>query len=137
MEKAEKLLKRLPLLDIVELREQWYLHFNRDVEINMSSKLLRLAIGYRIQELEFEASDRCDAIRHLASLQSDQIEQKGYGYAQRMKPGTKLLREYRGKNHEVQAVDYGRFVYAGQVFKSLSAVARKITGTPRSGAVFF
>ncbi len=51
-------------------------------------------------------------------------------------PGTRLLREWQGSTHEVLVLDTG-FEYAGQTYKSLSAIARAITGTPWSGPAFF
>lgn len=53
-----------------------------------------------------------------------------------LRPGTRLLREWQGHTHEVRVLD-GGFEYAGQTFKSLSAIARAITGTPWSGPAFF
>lgn len=53
-----------------------------------------------------------------------------------LKPGTRLLREWQGATHEVLVLDVG-FDYAGQTYKSLSAIARAITGTPWSGPLFF
>jgi hypothetical protein len=53
-----------------------------------------------------------------------------------LRPGTRLLREWQGATHEVRVLDSG-FDYAGQTYKSLSAVARAITGTPWSGPLFF
>ena len=53
-----------------------------------------------------------------------------------LRPGTRLLREWQGTTHEVRVLDAG-FDYAGQTYKSLSAVARAITGTPWSGPLFF
>jgi hypothetical protein len=53
-----------------------------------------------------------------------------------LRPGTRLLREWRGTTHEVLVVAHG-FEYAGKTYKSLSAIARAITGTPWSGPAFF
>lgn len=52
-------------------------------------------------------------------------------------PGTTLVREYNGITYRVSVLDDGRFELAGRPFKSLSAVARAITGTAYSGPVFF
>lgn len=52
-------------------------------------------------------------------------------------PGTVMVREYGGDEHRVTVTADGRFAYAGQSYKSLSAVARHITGTPWNGLVFF
>ncbi len=53
-----------------------------------------------------------------------------------LRPGTRLLREWQGSTHEVLVLGVG-FEYAGQTYKSLSAIARAITGTPWSGPAFF
>jgi hypothetical protein len=54
-----------------------------------------------------------------------------------IKPGTRLLREWQGETHEVIAESSGRFLYRGQTYRSLSAIARAITGTRWSGPTFF
>lgn len=53
-----------------------------------------------------------------------------------LRSGTRLLREWRGATHEVLVVAHG-FEHAGKTYKSLSAIARAITGTPWSGPAFF
>jgi hypothetical protein len=50
--------------------------------------------------------------------------------------GTKLLREWRGVMHEVTVID-GGYEHQGRRYRSLSAVARAITGTQWSGPLFF
>ena len=52
-------------------------------------------------------------------------------------PGTTLGREYNGITYRVMVMDDGRFELNGHPFKSLSKVAREITGTVYSGPVFF
>jgi hypothetical protein len=52
-------------------------------------------------------------------------------------PGTVMVREYGGEEHRVTVTAEGRFEYGGQSYRSLSAVARQITGTPWNGLVFF
>lgn len=51
-------------------------------------------------------------------------------------PGTILTREYRGEVHQVTALDRG-FEYRGGVYRSLSGVAKAITGTQWNGYLFF
>ena len=53
-----------------------------------------------------------------------------------LSPGTRLLREWQGRTHHVTVVPDG-FEYAGKVWRSLSAIAKSITGTAWSGPVFF
>jgi hypothetical protein len=51
-------------------------------------------------------------------------------------PGTFLVREFQGKTHTVKVLDQG-FEYENQRFKSLSRIAREITGTNWNGYAFF
>ena len=51
--------------------------------------------------------------------------------------GVKLVREWQGDVHEVQVVGVQQFRYRQQTYKSLSAIARQITGTPWNGHAFF
>src|SRR5260370_14843772 len=53
-----------------------------------------------------------------------------------LKPGTRLVREWQGRTYEVLVLDDG-FSWQGTSYRSLSAVAGKITGTARSGPLFF
>jgi hypothetical protein len=54
----------------------------------------------------------------------------------RIKPGTRLLRTWRGRVYTVTA-DEGDFVFEERRYRSLSVIAREITGTPWSGPAFF
>lgn len=53
-----------------------------------------------------------------------------------IKPGTKLLREYQGIKHEVIVTDDG-YRYKDTIYRSLSKIAREITGTQWNGKLFF
>ena len=53
-----------------------------------------------------------------------------------IKPGTRLLREWHGKTHEVIVTEEG-VRFNGKSYRSLSEVARTITGTRWSGPLFF
>lgn len=50
--------------------------------------------------------------------------------------GTRFIREFKGKKHEVTALEKG-FNYNGKTYKSLSAIANEITGTRWNGKKFF
>jgi hypothetical protein len=54
----------------------------------------------------------------------------------RIKPGTRLIRQWEGKTHQVTVSESG-FEYNGEQYKSLSVIARLITGTRWSGSLFF
>ena len=53
-----------------------------------------------------------------------------------MKPGARFVREWRSRTHVVSVVD-GGFVYEGETFRSLTAIAVKITGAHWSDPRFF
>ena len=53
-----------------------------------------------------------------------------------LKPGTKLIREHQGQRHEVIVQEKG-YRYQDQIYRSLSAIARGITGTQWNGKLFF
>jgi DUF2924 family protein len=53
-----------------------------------------------------------------------------------LRPGTRLVREWQGRTYDVLVVDDG-FSWQGTRYRSLSAIARKITGTAWSGPLFF
>jgi hypothetical protein len=54
----------------------------------------------------------------------------------RIKPGTCLIRDWRGRSHRVLVLGEG-YEYAGKKYASLSQIARLITGTRWSGPLFF
>ena len=55
----------------------------------------------------------------------------------KLKVGTKLVREWGGSTHEVVVVEGARFGYRGMVYKSLTEIAKEITGAHWSGPRFF
>lgn len=101
-------------------------------------RFLESRLAYRIQELAYgglgqETLDRLDAI-------ADELEGKTpkrrSALQDRPIAGTRLLREYQGVEHSV-TVRHNDFEYQGRPYKSLSAIARHITGTNWNGVVFF
>lgn len=56
--------------------------------------------------------------------------------ALKISDGTKLVREFKGKRHSVTVISAG-YEYNGENYKSLSAIANKITGTRWNGKKFF
>ncbi len=128
-------LEHLPTSDLKQLwSKRWK---NGAMPKKVSRELLVLGLAYdqqvRIQGgLSREAQRRLDAI--TTSL--DRSGKVDLAAPIRIKPGTKLVREWQGEKHEVTVLDK-RFAYRGRQFDSLSEVARAITGTRWSGPVFF
>lgn len=51
-------------------------------------------------------------------------------------PGTVITKEYKGANYQVKVLEKG-FEYNGKIYKTLSAVAKEITGAHWNGYLFF
>ena len=132
-------LEFLASLKLHQLRKEWTRHYRSEASSTMSPELLRRAIGYKIQETELGGLSRRAQLR-LSSLRSTSGKGKE---ADRMhaaldlKAGTKLIREWQGKAHEVLALDDGQFAYSGKTYRSLTIIARQITGAHWSGPRFF
>ena len=137
---SKEALSRLPQLDIRELREEWRRLYKADTSPRLSSELLIRAIVHRMQEVALGGL-RPELQRQLRQLRQIALEPKQTGAAttrlrSQLKPGTRLVREWRGRTYEVLVLDDG-FSWQGTDYRSLSAIARKITGTAWSGPLFF
>ncbi len=99
-------------------------------------------LAYRIQELAFgglpdETKAELERIAYEdESRRQDNPARRGKSKGTRPLPGTRIVRDWNGQRHEVTAVD-GGFEYKGRKYKSLSAIAKVITGAHWSGPQFF
>jgi hypothetical protein len=103
----------------------------------ISRDLLLRALCFRLQQKAY-GGHNATFKRRLRSMADElkrtgAIEAKG---AQTVNPGTRLIREWQGTVHEVTVSDDG-YVYRDQRYRSLSQIARAITGTRWSGPAFF
>ncbi|WP_041747984.1 DUF2924 domain-containing protein [Bradyrhizobium cosmicum] len=102
-------------------------------------RFLESRLAYRIQELAYGGLSR-ETTERLKAMAKQYADQKPTDRKARpiLRPlaGTKLIREWEGVEHSV-TVRYGDFEYLGRPYKSLSSVAREITGTKWNGWVFF
>ena len=99
----------------------------------------RTGIAYRIQELAYGGL-KPETIRRLEILgeqyDSDNVTTRRIRHDARPVAGTRLVREYRGVEHTVTVLADG-YEWEGRPYRSLSAIARAITGTRWNGLVFF
>lgn len=127
-------------LDLATLRIRWRDLYRSDPPAHMSRQVLVQAIAYRLQEKTFGGLSRSARMK-LTGAKKEQGKRPATSRCasiqHRIKPGTRLLREWQGRPHEVIAIDGGRFLYREQTYTSLSAIAREITGTRWSGPTFF
>jgi Protein of unknown function (DUF2924) len=136
-EASKEALSRLPKLDIRELREEWRFLYKTDASPHLSRELLIRAVAYRMQEIALGGL-RPEPQRQLRQI-AQELKQTGAAakrFRPQLKPGTRLIREWQGRTYEVVVVDDG-LSWQGTHYRSLSAIARKITGTAWSGPLFF
>src|SRR4029077_3731361 len=128
---------RPPKLDIRELREEWRRLYKTDVSPHLSGELLIRALAYRIQQVSLGGL-RPELQRQLRQIAVElkQTGEAGKRFRPQLKPGTRLIREWQGRTYEVVVLDDG-LSWQGTQYRSLSAIARKITGTAWSGPLFF
>lgn len=119
-----------------ELRREWR-RLYRSEPPRISRELLIRGIAYRRQELEHGGLGRTTR-RKLKTL-AKMFRTTGRVAPDpglTLKPGARLVREWRGRTHTVTVTEDG-FEYAGASYPSLTKVAKKITGAHWSGPRFF
>ena len=131
-------LAALRKMSVVELKQRWETLFGTPAP-NNSRSYLEVRLGNRIQELMLGGLSR--DTRRVLDLLVKELEGKNSRRAimtdpRKPVPGTRLLREWDGAEHSVTVLRDG-FDWQGRKFKSLSAVARAITGTQWNGYRFF
>jgi hypothetical protein len=134
---GKEALARLPELEIGELREHWRRLFNTTAPQHLRRDLLVRALAYRTQELALGGL-RPEMQRRLRQI-AQQVKESGRARSRsdaQLRPGTRLIRAWQGRTYEVVVLQAG-FSWHGTHYRSLSAVARKITGTAWSGPLFF
>ena len=136
-ESVSKRLAELEHMATPDLRGKWVQTFGHEAPRQASRGLLLHALAYNIQERAeggLGATVRRRLVRWAEASGTD--PQPVIPTAPRLKPGCRLVREWRGEIHDVTVLDNG-FAYRGTHHTSLSAIARIITGSSRSGPLFF
>ena len=121
-----------------DLRTMWWDLFETDPP-RQNRRFLESRLAYRIQELEFGELKPTIVERLVAlgeKLDGGNAEVRKRRTDDRPIAGTRLIREYQGIEHCATVLADG-FEYQGRPYKSLSAIARAITGTRWNGWVFF
>ena len=127
----------LPKLDRAELRVRWRDSYGSDPPEKISDLLMQQAIAHRLQIRHFGGlsfSTRRALKRALEESAATRLNPPSQSKC--IPKGTVLVRQWHGATHQVTATDKG-VLYRGKLFRSLSEVARKITGTRWSGPLFF
>lgn len=127
MTKVEAQLAALGNMPARELKPEWE-RLYKTAAPAISADLLRLGIAYRLQERAYGG---------LSPKLRRELERPGPGKSPlQLKAGTRLLRSWNGRTVSVLVTDTG-FEFEERQYRSLSSIARKVTGTARSGPRFF
>jgi hypothetical protein len=124
-------------LTTAELRIEWRRLYRATPPTRLSRDLLIRGVAYLVQE-HAHGGLSLSTKRRLRSLSGD-FDQRGGPVAApavTLKPGSKLVRQWRGQVHTVNVLDDG-FEYQGERYRSLTGIARRITGAHWSGPRFF
>jgi hypothetical protein len=133
----ETKLASLPAMNKGELLKIWRECFKHNQPQHLRKELIVPILAYRIQEMAYGGlSDKVrKKLREIAqSIESEKTSRRKP--ASKLHIGTRLVRSWNGSLHEVSVLQEG-FEYRGQVYGSLSTIAREITGTRWSGPLFF
>jgi hypothetical protein len=130
-------LEALEQMDHSALRAEWRRLYRTHPPKHVSRDLLMLGVAWKIQEQAYGGLGAATK-RRVADL-AKTLERDGdvtRSRVARVRPGAKLVREWRGETHTVIVCEDG-FEWKGRQWRSLSVVARKITGGHWSGPRFF
>jgi hypothetical protein len=127
----------LESLEVDQLRARWKILYEAEAPTRFSRDLLMRAVAYRMQERLlgglkpatrrlFERVSRDARARRLIRVAP----------VRKLAPGALLIREWGGTKHQVTVLERG-VMFRGKPYRSLSEVARAITGNRWSGPLFF
>lgn len=129
MTKLDDQLPELESMTKADLGDRWARLTGRPVP-RVSEQVLRLALAYELQTkslggLSRKVKQRLEQVTAAKSVTRD------------IRPGMRLAREHGGKVHVVTIGEASEVVWNEREWRSLSEVARTITGTRWSGPAFF
>jgi hypothetical protein len=132
-------IEALPKLTRAQLMTKWRELLKQTPPPHLRKQLLVPLLTYKLQEqvyggLKPEVKRRLRELARQFAAGSDR--KRSVVVPSRLKPGTELVRSWQGETHVVTVAQAG-FTYGTEQFRSLSEIARRITGTRWSGPAFF
>ena len=121
-----------------QLLDLWQELYRRPAPSGLRRELLVPFLSYRLQELTFgglKPTTRAELRRIARQLEKTPATGKRV-IQTKTKAGTRIVRQWGGQTHEVTVLELG-YRYRDTVYRSLSEIARQITGTHWSGPAFF
>ena len=126
---SSSVISELEKMDLAKLRQAWTCLIGSPIP-RVSAPILRLAIAFDLQAREADGLSPA-AIRRLETLACEGR------LSVPVQPGMRLVREWKGALHVVTVDEGGGLNWKDRKWRSLSEVAREITGTRWSGPAFF
>ncbi len=137
MAEVEQAIAALAHMEVPELRAAWQRLHHTEPPARLGRDLLARAVAYKMQERMHGGLSKA-MLRKFRAF-AERLEADGGAVLDpgpTLKPGTRLVREWRGVTHSVVVLESG-FDFDGQRYRSLSKIAREITGARWSGPRFF
>jgi hypothetical protein len=128
-------LSSLAAMDLDALRHLWRRRLKSQPP-KLGTSLLRLALAYAIQEKALGGLSRASQ-KHLEALSTSTHTGQKVTRLRQPRPGMRLVRVWNDVAHVVTITEAGEVEWQGKHWRSLSEVARAITGTRWSGPRFF
>lgn len=138
-ERIAAFLAAIPDLSRADLLDRWFKDHGRAAPKGISRRLLEYSAAYEAQVRAFgglkpSIKRKLDRIARRDKTPGKKVEPTKQ--KKRLAPGTRLVREWHGRAYYVEVIKTG-FVYNGNIYGSLSEIAREITGARWSGPRFF
>lgn len=135
--KVEREIDKLVDLQRASHAERWKTLYRADPPKGISTRLMIQSIAYEMQAKQYGGL-RPATVRRLNKIANGkmEVEAEVASKSPLLDPGAKLIREWNGVSHTVDVTDLG-FEWRGARYRSLSEIAREITGARWSGPRFF
>ena len=134
----ERKLQIIEEATLQELKRDWAEAFGKPPSRYASQEFLRINLAYHRQEKKHGGLNKRtqEHLNQLYLIFKENPDYRPPASKPSLKSGTRLVRQWQGVTHTVTANSDG-YEYQGLAYKSLSAIARLITGTRWSGPAFF
>lgn len=123
-------------ISLEELRKLWAQAWGQAPHGTMGRKMMLESLKFKQREREFGGLKPEQQKRLNDLIKSYKRNPDHFDKAMHLKPGTRLVRTYNGKKHNVLVKTEG-FEYEGHAYASLSKIANEITGSRWNGWLFF
>ena len=133
--KVDKQIEALEDLPRDELVKRWIKIHGSLPPKGMNNPILVRSATHQLQAKRFGAL-KSSTCKTLLVIANGEAHKTSLATKSELKAGMRLMREWHGRTHQVEVLEKG-FEWRGQVYSSLSSVAKSITGTKWSGPRFF